>query len=148
MSISGSLPQPLSSETIRSVPGYLRDIPSSSFFKDFCCSPYRAHLNYGMNPSRSKLGRERQGRRRASLSSHHPTFGFPKGIWAEIKGGRASAFFWDSLPCKLLQATASSFFSPRSPYSKHNGSLPIGYQWGMQVELELVTAPAPVVEEA
>lgn len=142
------MPQPLNSETIRSAPGYLRDIPSNSFFKDFCCSPCRAHLDYGMSPRRSQLGKERQGQRRASLSSHHPSSRFPKGTWAEIKGGHASAFLWDSLPCKPHQATASSFFFPRPPYNRHSGGLPVGYKWGLQAELELENVPAPIVGEA
>lgn len=77
----GTLSQPFSSETVGSVPGY---VPCSLFVKTFVAL-HVEHLKYGMNPSRSQLGKERQGQRRASLSGHHSSAGCLKALRQKSK---------------------------------------------------------------
>lgn len=97
-----------------------QDIPCSPFVKTFVVL-HVEHLKYGVNPSRSQLGKERQGQRRASFSVLHSSAGCLKALGQRSK----EELPWSS--SEIVLSTAGHClqlpFPTPLPLSKHDGSL-------------------------
>lgn len=100
-----------------------------------------------MTPSRSQLGKE-TGTEERELPVITPLSGSPNVLGQRSKADMPRPSSGVVLDASCTRLLPPAFFpQPLYLYSKHCGGLPVGYVWGLQMEPELVTEPAPVVRK-